>query len=116
MPVGRRRATAWSASPCSAKPIAPWVSFPRQVRGRARMGISPNFLDLTKVEDNGTVKALYVDQIFEAADEFLTTAQALTAFTETHVPKWGERVLILPDTAHVGRVANSGGGRRIGCV
>src|SRR3954462_1495970 len=36
MPGGRRRATAWSASRCSAKPIAPWVSFTRQVRGRAQ--------------------------------------------------------------------------------
>src|SRR3954468_16015876 len=40
MPGGRRRATAWSASRCSAKPIAPWVSFTRQVRGRAQ-GQSP---------------------------------------------------------------------------
>src|SRR4051812_23064409 len=36
VPAGRRRAAASSAAPCSAKPIAPWVSFPRQASGRAR--------------------------------------------------------------------------------
>src|SRR4051794_30250591 len=74
---------------------------PEAGQGRARMGISPNLLDLTKVEDDGTVKALYVDGIFQAADEFLTTAQELTAFTEIHVPNWSERVSNLPEAARV---------------
>jgi len=74
---------------------------PEAGQGRDRMGISPNRLDLTKVEDDGTVKALYVDQIFQAADEFLTTAQELTAFTVIHVQNWSERVSDLPEAARV---------------
>jgi len=74
---------------------------PEAGQGQARTGISPNRLDLTKVEDGGTVKALYVEQIFDAADEFLATAKELIKFIETHVPDWDKRVLILPDAAHV---------------
>src|SRR3954462_15339647 len=59
---------------------------PNEGGGRQiRLGISPNCLDLTKIED-GLVKALYVDQIFRAAEEFLATAQTLTEFVETYVP------------------------------
>src|SRR4051794_18196841 len=73
---------------------------PEAGQGQARTGISPNRLDLTKVEDGGTVKALYVEQIFDAADEFLATAKELIKFIEDHIQNWDERVLILPDAAH----------------
>jgi len=61
----------------------------RKVGGeRSQLGISPHHLDLT-ADECGSVKALYLDGIRKAAEEFLTTAQGLAAALMVAVATFG---------------------------
>jgi hypothetical protein len=69
---------------------------PETGRGGIQLGLSPQLLDLTKRKADGRVEALFMEEIVQAADEFLITARALIEFIETHVPQWNNRLSALP--------------------
>ena len=83
---GPQAASGYPKRSCSFSSRGRFNLLPGTGGGGIQLGLSPQLLDLTKRKADGRVEALFMEEIVQAADEFLITARALIEFIETHVP------------------------------